>query len=221
MQQRLSLSELPFGYAGEMSTDRTGSDFIRTEANFGRIWARSGLHFFYWRIKTGLEWENFFCIYVIIVNISKILVVIRFYRCVKWECIFPWMAKALLRQFCNSNCIHLCAHIMLSSTTNGNIVEWLVSIWLLCKCSFILLSPFALAQLEEITPLMGMLFMYFLTCLGLGQCFSTWGLFACFLWVASTSDEYIRNYLYILPFVHETTFCSTQNSEITWQYCSQ
>jgi len=58
----------------------------------------------------------------------KILVVIRFYRFAKWECNLPWMAKALLRQFCNSNCIHLCEHITLSSSSNVNIVEWLVSI---------------------------------------------------------------------------------------------
>ena len=36
-------------------------------------------------------------------------------------------------------------------------------LYLLCKCSLILLSTFALAQLEEITPLMGMLFMCFFT----------------------------------------------------------
>ena len=29
--------------------------------------------------------------------------------------------------FCNSNCIHLCPHITLSSSSNANIVEWLVS----------------------------------------------------------------------------------------------
>jgi len=60
------------------------------------------------------------------------------------------MAKALLIQFCNSNCI-LCAYITLSSTSNGNIVEWLECLYLLCKCSLILLSPFVLAQLEENT----------------------------------------------------------------------
>ena len=37
------------------------------------------------------------------------------------------MAKALLRLFCNLNCIHLCPHITLSSESNVNIVEWLVS----------------------------------------------------------------------------------------------
>ena len=38
------------------------------------------------------------------------------------------MAKVLLRLFCNSNCIHLCPHITLSSSSNVNTVEWLVSI---------------------------------------------------------------------------------------------
>ena len=41
--------------------------------------------------------------------------------------ILPSMAKALLGQFCNSNCIHRCPHITLSSGSNVNIVEWLVS----------------------------------------------------------------------------------------------
>jgi len=37
-------------------------------------------------------------------------------------------AKTLLGLFCNSNCIHLCSHITLSSSSNVNIVEWLVSV---------------------------------------------------------------------------------------------
>jgi len=46
---------------------RTGSDWIRTEANFGRI--RTGLdcNFFEdWRSRTGSDWENIFCFNVII-----------------------------------------------------------------------------------------------------------------------------------------------------------
>ena len=81
-----------------------------------------------WRIRSGSDWQNFSCIYVIILNIWKILVVIRFYRFAKSECILPWMAKVLLRQFCNSNCIHLYEHITLSSSSKVNIVEWLASI---------------------------------------------------------------------------------------------
>jgi len=36
-------------------------------------------------------------------------------------------AKTLLGLFCNSNCIHVCSFITLSSSSNVNIVEWLVS----------------------------------------------------------------------------------------------
>jgi len=42
--------------------------------------------------------------------------------------ILPSNAKTLLGLFCNSNCIHFCLHITLSSSSNVNIVEWLVSI---------------------------------------------------------------------------------------------
>ena len=35
-------------------------------------------------------------------------------------------AKTLLELFCNSNCIHLCSYITLSSSSNENIVEWLI-----------------------------------------------------------------------------------------------
>jgi len=42
--------------------------------------------------------------------------------------ILPSNAKTLLGLFCNSNCIHLCSHIMLSSSSsNVNIVERSVS----------------------------------------------------------------------------------------------
>jgi len=41
--------------------------------------------------------------------------------------ILPSVAKDLLRLFCNSNCIHLCSHTTLSSSSNVNIVERLVS----------------------------------------------------------------------------------------------
>ena len=51
--------------------DRTGSDWIRTEANFGRM-------------RTGSDWVNFCCFNVIILKISKILVVIPFHRFAKW-----------------------------------------------------------------------------------------------------------------------------------------
>jgi len=43
-------------FAPEMSTDRTGSDWIRTDANFGRIRTGSDCNFFEnWRIRTGSD----------------------------------------------------------------------------------------------------------------------------------------------------------------------
>jgi len=46
----------------EMSTDQTGSDCIRTEANIGRIRTGSDCNFFEnWQIRTGSDWENFCC----------------------------------------------------------------------------------------------------------------------------------------------------------------
>jgi len=52
---------------------RTGSDWIRTEANFCRIRTGSDCNFFKnWRIRTGSNCENFCCFNVIILKISKI-----------------------------------------------------------------------------------------------------------------------------------------------------
>jgi len=41
--------------------------------------------------------------------------------------VLPSNAKTLPGLYCNSNCIHFCSHITLSSISNVNIVEWLVS----------------------------------------------------------------------------------------------
>jgi len=82
----------------------TSSDWIRTEANFGRIRTGSDCNFFEsFRIRIGSDWESFSCFNVIILTISKSLV--RFYRFVKW-------LVSLLGLFCysNWNCIHLCPH---------------------------------------------------------------------------------------------------------------
>jgi len=63
---------------------------------------------------------------VIFLKISKILVVIQFRRFSNWY-ILPSNAKTLLGLFCVSNCIHLCSqYIRLWSSSNVNIVEWLV-----------------------------------------------------------------------------------------------
>jgi len=64
---------------------RTGSDCFRTEVNFGWIRSGSDWNFFeIWRIRTGSDWKNFSFFNVIILNIQKISLVIRFYRFVKW-----------------------------------------------------------------------------------------------------------------------------------------
>jgi len=108
---------------------RTGSDWFRTEANFGRIRIGSDCIFFEnWRIRAGSDWENFCCFNVIILNISKIVGVIRFYRFVKVVHILPLMAKALLGIFGISNCIHPCPYITIISISIVNTVEWVVSI---------------------------------------------------------------------------------------------
>ena len=68
---------------------RTGSDWIRTETNFGRSRTGSDRNFFgSWRIRTGSDCENFCCFDLIILNLSKIFLVIRFHRFGKWQCIF-------------------------------------------------------------------------------------------------------------------------------------
>ena len=56
--------------------------------------------------------------------------------------ILPSNAKTLPGLFCNSNCIHLCSHITLSSSSNVNIVELLVSVPAvrLCLCSSLTIS---------------------------------------------------------------------------------
>jgi len=59
--------------------------------------------------------------------------------------ILPTMAKALLGQFCNSNCIYLCPHSTSSSSSNLNIVVWLVRLCLMCESSLVLLLLFPLA----------------------------------------------------------------------------
>ena len=59
---------------------RTGWDWIKTEANFCQIRTWSDCNFFEnWRMRSGLDWENFCCFNVIILKISKILVVMRFH----------------------------------------------------------------------------------------------------------------------------------------------
>ena len=60
-------SSLTCVYTAEMNTDQ---DWIRNEANLGRIRTGSDCNIFeIWRIRTGSDWENFSCFNVIILNI--------------------------------------------------------------------------------------------------------------------------------------------------------
>ena len=55
--------------------------------------------------------------------------------------IFPSTAKSLLGLSCNSNCFRLCPHTRLNSSSNLNIVEWLVSmiaVWVFAGSAFTL-----------------------------------------------------------------------------------
>jgi len=62
----------------------TGSDWIRTIANFGRTRTRLDCDFFQnCRIRAG-SGEKIYLFVVIILIISVILVVIRFHRFAKW-----------------------------------------------------------------------------------------------------------------------------------------
>ena len=69
--------------------DEHGSGLDRTGSGLTPISAGTRLQFF-WKLadRTGSDWENFWCFCAIILNISKILVVIWFYRFAKWQCIF-------------------------------------------------------------------------------------------------------------------------------------
>jgi len=71
---------LSYTFKAEMSMDQDWSQFW-----LGQDWIR--LQFF--EKLTDQDWiglKNFCCIYVIILNTSKILVMIRFYRFAEWEC---------------------------------------------------------------------------------------------------------------------------------------
>jgi len=133
-------------------------------------WARTGLHQDWSQFWPDQDWiglRKFCCFNVIILKISKILVLIRIHRFVKWQCILPSNAKTLLGLFCNSNCIHLCSHITLSSSSNVNLLSG-SCLSLLCDCSLVLLSPLPLAQLVEVAPLIGVLLMHFSKSSGFG-----------------------------------------------------
>jgi len=113
------------GSRAEMSTDQ---DWIGLDQDWRQFWQDQdwiGLQlFFNWRIRTGSDWANLCCFNVIILNISKLLVVIRFHRIANWSCIYktsnrlvvyilPSISKALLGILWNSNCIHRYPHITL------------------------------------------------------------------------------------------------------------
>ena len=59
----------------------------------------------------GSDWENFCCFNVIIQNISNILVVIRFYRFAKWQCIFFYQWQKLSCDFFAIRTVFTFAHM--------------------------------------------------------------------------------------------------------------
>ena len=83
---RKKLNRIRYGYPNHRRARiRVGSDWIRTETNFGRIRTGSDSNFFHnWGIRTGSDWEDVCYFNVIILKISKKLVVIRFHRFAKW-----------------------------------------------------------------------------------------------------------------------------------------
>ena len=113
---------------------RTGSDWIRTETNFGLIRTGSDCNFFEnWWIRTGSDWKNIFFariapqINVIILNVSKILVVIRFYRFAKWQCNFAINGKNSAETILPFELYPpLPTYLTLHSSSNVNLVEWLM-----------------------------------------------------------------------------------------------
>ena len=68
--------------------------------------------------------KTFFCFNVIILNVSKILVVIHFYRFAKWQYNFAINDKISAETILPFElCIHLYPHFTLSSGSNVNVVE--------------------------------------------------------------------------------------------------
>jgi len=75
--------------------------------------------------------------------------------------ILPSNTKTLLGLFCSSNCIRLCSHITLSSSSNVNVVEWFVSMPAVrLFVGSALTISFGLAC--RATPSIGVLLIYFL-----------------------------------------------------------
>jgi len=69
--------------------DEHGSGLDQDESHFWPDQDWIGLQFL-WKLadQNWIGLSKFLCFYVIILNISKLLVVIRFYRVAKWQCIF-------------------------------------------------------------------------------------------------------------------------------------
>jgi len=98
--------------SSEMST---GQDWIGLDQDWSQFWRiRIGSDcncFENWRIRTGSDWENLRCFDVIILNISKILVVIRFCRFAKLQCIFFHQWQKLCWEYFAIRTISTIAHI--------------------------------------------------------------------------------------------------------------
>jgi len=113
------------------------------------------------------------------------------------------MAKVLLRQFCNSNWIHLYEQITFSSSGNVNTVEWLVSMPAVqVFVDSALTICFGSEWSDGTFDGNAFCVAYVFKCWGLRQWFSTWGLFAYFLWVARVPGKFVHKLL--LYFVFRT-----------------
>ena len=112
-----------------MSTDQ---DWIGLDQDWSQFWPDQdwiGLQFFEnWLTGLWSDWENL-CFNVIILKISKILVVIRFHRFAKWRCIFWNQMQKLCWDYFEIRTVSTFSHITLISSSNMNIVEWLVQRW--------------------------------------------------------------------------------------------
>jgi len=94
---------------------------------WARIRTGSDRNFFEtWRIRSGSDWENIFCFKVIILNVSKILVVIQFYRFAEWQCNFAINDKCSAETILPFELYPPLPtyNVEFYSSSNVNIVEW-------------------------------------------------------------------------------------------------
>jgi len=81
-----------------------------------------------WRTRTGSDWEIFVVLMWLFWNYQQFYLWSDFTGFRNVSVYFAIKCKnSVVDFFFNSNCIHLYSHITLTSSSNVNIVEWLVS----------------------------------------------------------------------------------------------